>query len=246
MVEWVQHLCWHKNLGDQFPHERQDLLALGLATVCHSAEGTHNFDNDISQKLQGSSIFDSDDFDGDPLRLSSILIASSVLRFRLLDRMRDTTAICTLPPPSPPLPRPDIANFRWVDVIDPHNREMSLAFSILDVLHDEETPWCGYYLQEGDFGGPMRMTIRRVPTVNSGTVAFEGSGSDSVGPFTLQGHIELASRLLGAEKRYVTRGFGWEWSGSVTPFGLVGRWGRNVQGHSWSGGWWWIWPTQWN
>ncbi|KAJ7746937.1 hypothetical protein DFH07DRAFT_726048, partial [Mycena maculata] len=73
---------------------------------------------------------------------------------------------------------------------------------------------------------------------------FEGSGSDGVGPFNLQGYVDLESGSLEAEKKYVN--FQWKWSGSITAFGLLGRWRSDSVRISRWGGWWWIWPAQWN
>ncbi|KAF8170328.1 hypothetical protein K438DRAFT_1773881 [Mycena galopus ATCC 62051] len=247
-----ERLCLPMTLVSQHTPVGLGFLALGLAAVCHSEGTAHILENHRARKVfQSLHIFRTGVSDGTPLQLSSILVVSSMLRVKLLAQLvsnRGHWVTTRLLPPSTPLPSPDIPDFRWVDVVRSPNREMNFAISVLELLHDEETPWCGYYSQGGGFGGPMRMAIRRVATdVASGAVAFQGSGSDSVGSFDLQGRIDLMSGSLAAEKKY-TLGPSWEWSGFVTPFGLVGRWGSDVilGRKNWCGGWWWIWPTQWN
>ncbi|KAJ7132084.1 hypothetical protein C8R44DRAFT_977758 [Mycena epipterygia] len=254
----------------QLARETLDLLALGLATVFHSAESTQLLEMhgsvNLSKVIDGFSR--SPGLFGGMLRasrsdirlyrrtvssqLSSVLVASSFLRLKLLVERARPEVIASnsrsILPPSPPLPSPDIANFRWIDIIDPQTRHTGFLISILDVLNVGETPWCGYYTQIGQFDPPMRMSLRRSPTNGTNSIAFHGSGSDHVGGFSIQGNIELASGLLEAKKTYTpTAGsHQWSWSGLVTPFGLVGRWGSpEVNDLPGGSGWWWIWPAQW-
>lgn len=52
-------------------------------------------------------------------------------------------------------------------------------------------------------------------------IAFDGGGHDNVGQFSLNGQMDKSTGLLHARKTYA-HGLEWKWSGSVTPFGIVG------------------------
>ncbi|KAJ7746914.1 hypothetical protein DFH07DRAFT_831768 [Mycena maculata] len=95
-----------------------------------------------------------------PLDISSVLVGSLLLRakFKLTQRSKHIIL-----PPSPPISSPDIANFRWVDVIGPQVREKSVSFPILDILHTEETSWCGFFLQGVSFGGRRPLASWSIP-----------------------------------------------------------------------------------
>jgi hypothetical protein len=64
------------------------------------------------------------------------------------------------------------------------------------------------------------------------------SGIDSVAGFTLEGSV-AANGDVQMRKDY--SGFNWDWRASMTPFGIVGRWGRgnNPHGHFW------LWKKEW-
>jgi len=147
-------------------------------------------------------------------------------------------------PPSPTNDKlaPQIADFDWADVIPRRQRGFAYrSFSPLEALTAEETPWLGYYTTQGYpriyFDPLMRMTLKRVITDEN--VVFEGSGSDGIDTFSLRGRIDLERGTLEAEKAYHNQSLKWKWTGFVTPFGLVGRWGEAAWG-----GWWWIWPAE--
>ncbi|KAJ6591844.1 hypothetical protein DFH09DRAFT_185097 [Mycena vulgaris] len=252
----------------QLTRETLDLLALALAAVAHSAESTQLLDmhgsDHWSTVMHGprrnvanfvSSFFPR--LTSNKMRLhwqtmhrqlSSVLCASSFIRVKLLSERRTPRSnipIVTILPPSPPFSGPDIANFRWVDVIDPQKRQTSFTFAIMEALKTEGS-WFGYYSQGHNFDPVMKITILPDNSGTSGaTVTFEGTGWDAVDSFSLKGTIDVASGVLEAEKHYLSAGFTWRWAGLVTPFGLVGKWGYPGDGGQW-GGWWWIWPAGWN
>ncbi|KAF1998531.1 hypothetical protein P154DRAFT_577875 [Amniculicola lignicola CBS 123094] len=75
------------------------------------------------------------------------------------------------------------------------------------------------------------------------------TGRDSIGTFTLSGTVTPDGRVY-MVKRY-TQGWEWHWRGSLTPFGIVGIWGRDEfmlrERSAWFsvGGYFWIWKKEW-
>lgn len=65
-------------------------------------------------------------------------------------------------------------------------------------------------------------------------------GLDSDGQFTLKGRI-LKSGAVYMAKRYILHPWNWNWTGHVTPFGLVGVW----PGAAVTGGLFWMWKSEW-
>ncbi|KAI9452520.1 hypothetical protein F5148DRAFT_1289564 [Russula earlei] len=108
-------------------------------------------------------------------------------------------------------------------------------------------PWAGYYIVMYETGRdpPMFLELRAaeaLPDVEREPerMYFRGEGHDGVGSFTVQGACNTRTGTVDAIKAYTTHE--WVWRGVITPFGLVGVWGRS----GWSGGWWWIWPREWS
>jgi hypothetical protein len=120
--------------------------------------------------------------------------------------------------------------------------------------------WMGYYsdqrraLGRRHFGPPMRniqIVARHLtnqdsfasPTGSAVTVIDPQSrGTDSVGEFSLQGHVRHDSGFTTITKRYLTRELSWEWEANMTPFGMVGAW-AGVDGIF--RGYFWLWKEEW-
>ncbi|KAI0246801.1 hypothetical protein BJV78DRAFT_1364611 [Lactifluus subvellereus] len=107
-------------------------------------------------------------------------------------------------------------------------------------------PWAGYYtsLRTTVREPPMFFELRSfdpTPDAEPNCVYFHGEGQDGVGPFTLQGLCDTRTGAVRAIKAYIGE-HQWGWSGVITPFGMVGRWGIGW-GDS---GWWWVWPREWS
>jgi hypothetical protein len=102
--------------------------------------------------------------------------------------------------------------------------------------------WVGYYncglnLERAHWDPPMK-GIRFTADPEIGPYAWKASGIDRVAPFTLTGSIEPHGNVA-MRKDYP--GFHWDWTASMTPFGIVGTWGHmNVpQGQIW------LWKKEW-
>ena len=88
---------------------------------------------------------------------------------------------------------------------------------------------------------PMRgihFTTRRDPEFPK-LVFLKGSGSDRVGPFDVEGCVSDEDGLCDMSKIYGPH-LMWHWQTFMTPFGLVGTWGKD----GW-GGWVWLWKASW-
>jgi hypothetical protein len=122
--------------------------------------------------------------------------------------------------------------------------------------------WTGYYMH---FRSPAQsldppMTDMRLETVykevDSLTWAVESkhvrveNGVDSVGEFTFDGVFTATAEReikLRGRKQYKHRTTGWEWDCRLTPFGIVGYWGRPGQNSETIRrmGMLWLWKTEW-
>jgi len=65
--------------------------------------------------------------------------------------------------------------------------------------------------------------------------------ADGIGNFDLTGEINQQSGMITMEKRY-NDNTSWRWTAVMTPFGIVGHWGRAGR----VGGWLWLWKASWN
>jgi len=107
------------------------------------------------------------------------------------------------------------------------------------------TPWAGYYtaVDVATRDPPMFLELRSANSSQDAVpecMYFHGEGHDRAGTFTIDGACDTRAGTVSAIKDYEAHG--WEWRGVITPFGMVGTWGRS----GWSGGWWWIWPREWS
>ncbi|KAF2806708.1 uncharacterized protein BDZ99DRAFT_465503 [Mytilinidion resinicola] len=120
--------------------------------------------------------------------------------------------------------------------------------------------WVGYYSYDrmnrsSDIpwiDPPMRSIVFS-PRADIGVGAIESlTGVDSIGPFTLMGHLSEMPR--GRVALHMTKSYyfpfqggnpthSWEWEAFLTPFGIVGAWGGTnpdaAKGHIW------LWKMEW-
>jgi len=87
--------------------------------------------------------------------------------------------------------------------------------------------WVGYYncsrhLVRGRWDPPMK-GIHFTADPDAGPHAWKASGIDNIAAFTLTGSIAPNGNVV-MRKDYP--GFHWDWNASMTPFGIVGTWGR--------------------
>jgi hypothetical protein len=163
------------------------------------------------------------------------------------------------------LPKPSKMPFHTLMDIPPVFGDSTVPFSTCH-LHKMTSPeflcgeWMGYYSDRrgyrgfsahAEFDPPMR-DIRLVASkpLNedvkvrgvSAEIDLQSTGVDLHGHFTLEGQV-LENGTVNMKKTYVAAGWSWMWTGCVTPFGLVGFWGR-TRGNS-TGGYFWIWKQEW-
>lgn len=116
-------------------------------------------------------------------------------------------------------------------------------------LQDGE--WVGYYsmglaLGSRDirFDPPMQgirfSAIPEPSDVFMDHVELNADGVDSIGLFSLSGFVQDDGTIR-FTKTYAA-GFSWEWDAQMTPFGIIGEWGRNARkfGHIW------LWKREWS
>lgn len=110
----------------------------------------------------------------------------------------------------------------------------------------ESGEWVGYYSYSLNLTHPDRVRIDPPMTgiyftsnPKLGAGGLQASGVDSVGNFTLSGNFQ-ANGMVQMTKTYA-QGFSWNWSASMTPFGIVGYWG---QGGTYQGLFW-LWKKEW-
>jgi len=110
--------------------------------------------------------------------------------------------------------------------------------------------WAGYYTiadpEDESAAGrgqdpPMFLELYHAP---QGPFCLNGSGHDGVGPFVLQGTVNILTGEVHATKVYNSHQ--WRWEGMVTPFGMAGIWksGEGLLLNTRT--WWWIWPQEWS
>ena len=122
----------------------------------------------------------------------------------------------------------------------------SPAMTTPEFLEDGE--WLGFYSMS--FKHNMKITfdppmqgIRFTSTLLPGDpriFRLAASGTDGIGPFTLEGAFDSKSGRFSAKKTYTNTLLGWTWTCMMTPFGIVGTWGSD----NW-GGWLWLWKKEW-
>lgn len=112
----------------------------------------------------------------------------------------------------------------------------------------EEGEWCGYYAYAGPTTPVFDPAMRNIKFhVNldgqaKDKYAISAVGEDSVGRFTLEGHIYNVDGMALLRKTYISA-HSWMWWCHMTPFGLFGRWGWIVDERPL--GWVWLWKSSW-
>jgi hypothetical protein len=123
----------------------------------------------------------------------------------------------------------------------------------------EDGEWQGYYSYNPTFAS-IGIPINRVPcrfdapmrkirfeVLNTDSnLARATNGMDGIGPFGLDGTIELKTGKVHLVKQYLHSQLKWDWHGVVTGFGIVGTWGREGDLRGFAGrGWFWLWKKEW-
>jgi hypothetical protein len=190
----------------------------------------------------------------------ALSIFSFELRSALLGNfVHNTSNTNTAPTPRTLLQPPstlDIPFLSFMDLPLPFSPNVAKIFGTCH-LHTMTSPefledgeWAGYYcfsIPRADnvhFDPPMSR-IRFVTSrhsADSRTLGLSADGIDSVGSFHLQGEINSETGRVIIRKEY-NHGvpWAWDWFSIMTPFGIVGSWGRQ----DW-GGWFWLWKTSWS
>ncbi|PMD12868.1 hypothetical protein NA56DRAFT_652142 [Hyaloscypha hepaticicola] len=149
-------------------------------------------------------------------------------------------------PPAPyKIPFPSL-----LDIPMPFSSEGFLGTSHLRVMTSvpflESGEWVGYYSYSLNLTHPDRVQIDPPMTgihfasnPELGVGGLQASGVDSVGNFALSGNFH-ANGVVQMRKTYA-QGFFWDWSASMTPFGIVGYWG----GRGRYQGLFWLWKKEW-
>ena len=137
-----------------------------------------------------------------------------------------------------------------LDIPMPFSSEGFLGTSHLRVMTSilflEGGEWVGYYSYSLNLTHPNRVRIDPPMTgihfasnPELGVGGMQASGVDSVGNFTLSGNFH-ANGVVQMTKTYDPMFF-WDWSASMTPFGIVGYWGRSGRYQ----GLFWLWKKEW-
>ena len=130
-----------------------------------------------------------------------------------------------------------------IDFVSCHHLAMTTpAFLIGD-------EWVGYYSDSSSItrlDPPMRSIIFERDHSESASIPemlpLSTRGIDSVGAFTLVGKVDCGSGRFGFVKQYINS-HSWQWSGVMTPFGMVGKW--YGEGTTYGTGWFWLWKAEW-
>ena len=115
----------------------------------------------------------------------------------------------------------------------------------------EDGEWAGFYsmpqarVQSIVFDPPMhRIRLSATPDHNSSHLLHvQGTGEDGIGSFDLYGEIIPQTGQICLRKEYSGGSPVWDWVCMITPFGIVGCWGRRIHRHY--GGWVWLWKVSW-
>jgi hypothetical protein len=104
--------------------------------------------------------------------------------------------------------------------------------------------WVGYYnyskVLAARWDPPMK-EIRFTADPDAGPFALKASGTDNVGGFTLEGTVNESGKVK-LRKTYIGQDIYWVWDASMTPFGIVGTWGRETLPY----GDFWLWKREWS
>ena len=153
-------------------------------------------------------------------------------------------AVGRMPPPSPyRIPFQSLSGICIPFSGDNFVREAYLPV-MTSVPFLESGEWVGYYsysmnLHPARFDPPMER-IQFAADPELGSYGLQASGVDSVGSFTLNGSVS-ENGVVEMTKTYA-QGFSWKWNASMTPFGIVGAWGRGNTSH----GHLWLWKREWS
>jgi hypothetical protein len=184
------------------------------------------------------------------------------LRKTLLGTIRNLSNSSHPPPPSPiallhPPTTTDIPFASMMDLPLPFTLHATENFATCHLRTMtsreflENGTWAGYYCfsmpridnNSLRFDPPMsgiRFRISRHPS-QPGTWMMAGDGVDGVGAFVLLGEIDSETGRIVMKKQYqIGVTWAWDWCAVMTPFGIVGSWGRPDYG-----GWFWLWKTEW-
>jgi hypothetical protein len=149
-----------------------------------------------------------------------------------------------MPPPSPyRIPFQSLS-----DICIPFSGDHFVREAYLPVMTSvpflESGEWVGHYsysmnLHPARFDPPMER-IQFAADPELGSYGLQASGMDSIGSFTLNGSVSEKG-VVEMTKTYA-QGFSWNWNASMTPFGIVGAWGRGNTSH----GHLWLWKREWS
>ncbi|KAF2870016.1 hypothetical protein BDV95DRAFT_574896 [Massariosphaeria phaeospora] len=151
----------------------------------------------------------------------------------------------------------------WMHIPPVYGEAAQQAFSQSPQLQKMTTPeflssgeWQGYYTDQR-WGGPHLdppMRSIRLDGLPPGPgdrhcaclIDSTSYGHDLHGFFDILSGKVSTSGQVQFVKRYAASGWEWYYKGWVTPFGMVGYWGRNRGYETWElGGYWWIWKVEW-
>ena len=169
-------------------------------------------------------------------------------------------------PGSPPLALPIYDNAKLHSIVDfplplsPFD-DQDLAISHLTRMctsdYMESGEWTGIYTysivgMQVKCDPPMEHVRFRKTTAHDSldwVLCLQATGRDSVGDIELDGTMNPDTGLIQMQKRY-TQQLQWQWDCLMTPFGIVGWWGRfdrrdrrAGQMNPDIGGWVWLWKT---
>ena len=107
--------------------------------------------------------------------------------------------------------------------------------------------WVGYYAHANSarVDPAMRRVRFYARAAAEATHLHADDAIDDFGRFHLRGEICRTSGRLRMRKEY-DAGFGWDWAGLATPFGMIGTWGSSYWGQENLGGWFWLWKKAWS
>lgn len=155
-----------------------------------------------------------------------------------------------IPFPADFLPIP-FSEITCQDFTTSHLREMTSKSYL------EEGEWVGYYSYNSDlsyhvpFDPPMTgIHLTVVPTPHESeadvqTMQITAQGRDKVGTFRLEGKISSTGEVK-CKKIYDLGSWWWDWNATMTPFGIVGNWGRNEAWDQDGQGCLWLWKMKWS
>ncbi|KAI9434369.1 hypothetical protein H4582DRAFT_2101026 [Lactarius indigo] len=114
--------------------------------------------------------------------------------------------------------------------------------------------WVGYCTDDGMGEPPRSLELYLEPLAPTADapankVYFCGDGTDGNGiDFTLEGSSDVQTGVVIARMVYegdVDGDYTWDWHGVITPFGMVGVSGAEIDYWD-SFWWWWVWPQEWS